>query len=200
MTMASKRDTTFISKLSNEKYDKITAEDKLDYLHSVYQELTNIDITPSKKYLKDYYGHFPFTKDTDYAEMYKNEMQELLEEQLTVIKEELLLEDYENKIQEEITKTIKHAIGQFYIHNAAGGIIYPSEYTYSSANDIYQSLKAEDVYEKNSMSLLYNEEKRQLLDMLYNNVYEAVDNWKCITSKFLDEKIYDLTVTLEDIV
>lgn len=200
MTMDSGKENTFISKLLNERYDEITAENKLDYLHCIYKELINVNFTPSQKYLHDYYGYMQLSKDTDYAEMYKKHMQELLDKQFTEIEEDLLLEGYENKIMQEIDKMIKCAIGQFYIHNNAGGIVYPSEYTFSSANDIYQMLKTDDVYVENSLSLLDREEKRQLLDMLCNDVYEAVDKWKCTASKFLDEKIYDSTVTLEDII
>lgn len=199
MSMEATKKDSFMYRLNHGNYCEITVEQKLDFLRRVYRQLLNLTQVPGEDYLKDYYNHLDLPEGTNLEELYYNDMLELLDEKLSAIADDFYIDEYIKIIEKEIAEIVKCGIEDVYPFNIFGGLLYPKEFSTSTINDVFGCLKSNDVFSRPEFSLLDYDEKRQLLDILKDNISSCIDNWKETVSKVFQGKIEDSSLSIGEI-
>lgn len=199
MSMEGTKRDSFLYCVRHKQFKKITVEQKIDFLRRVYQQLIKLKKVPSEEYLKEYYQYMELSENTNYEELYRSEMMELLEEKLYTIVDDFQIEEHVKTIENEVSAIINDVVETIYPYNLLGGLLYPKEYSTNTMNDVFECLESNDVFSSSELSLLDYEEKKQLLDILKDNVSDCVNNWKEMVVKVFESKTDDNSLLIEEI-
>lgn len=199
MSMEGTKRDSFVYCIRHRQFDKVTVEQKLDFLRRVYQQLIRLKEVPTEEYLKDYYQYRDLSENANYDELYRKDMIELLDEKLYAIVDDLYIADYVKIIENEVSGIINGVVETIYPYNLLGGLLYPKEYSANTMNDVFECLESNEVFSKPELSLLDYEEKKQLLDVLKDKISDCVDDWKEMVCKVFEGKIEDSSLLIEEI-
>lgn len=165
---------SFIYKINHQEYDKITEDEKLEFLILVYQNiLSELDKEdswwrknmPSQEYLEDYFSYLDLPKDADYSDIYINDIKEYLEEKLLELEEDLNVVHYSKATERKMNDLIECAIDKYYHTDVLGGILFPAKYIRPEDRDKgpmldpFGELRSKDVFTSPELSLLGYDEK-----------------------------------------
>ena len=190
---------SFFHLLKCREFEKITIAQKREVLRRIYKEIREANEVPSQKYIEDYYSYLEDLENTDYEELYRNEMIELLDERIGKIDDDLEVAEYREIIQKKIADIVKSGIEDVYTHNIIGGILYPTEYSVESTDDVFGVLQSKEVFTKSELSLLDYDEKKQLMNMLLDKIADCINEWKDMVNKVFEGKIKDSSLLIDEI-
>lgn len=205
---------SFIYKINHQEYDKITEDEKLEFLILVYQNiLSELDKEdswwrknmPSQEYLEDYFSYLDLPKGADYSDIYINDIKEYLEEKLLELEEDLNVVHYSKATERKMNDLIECAIDKYYHTDVLGGILFPAKYIRPEDRDKgpmldpFCELRSKDVFTSPELSLLGYDEKNRLLDMLDDMISGSVVKWREMMNTILEKKIEDSSLSIEEI-
>ncbi len=206
---------SFVSRIKMRKFDEITEDQTLEFLSLVYQDIILeldkedswwIKHMPSQERLEEYYSYLDPPEDANYSKIYIDDIKDYLIEKFQNIADDLTIAQYAKNKREDTSKLIKCAIEEFYPTNILGGVLFPTEYIEhadipSEQNlDPFDFLRNKEVFSRSELSLLDYDEKKQLLDKLFDKISVDIDEWKDTIDKILKAKIEDSTLSVEEII
>ena len=185
-------DPSFLTKIRTKHPEKITNNEKLEYIRRLLNQMSMLHADASEEYLREYYSiYIDPPKDIEIMlQSYDEEWKETFDEWLTNIAVEIEDEEIEKKEIARIVQKVKESTKRYFEHNPNANLPFPSHFCKSGEDE---NMLYKISYLKNNPQLWNFDlrERMRLLELLEKELDSAVQKWYEKVDDIIERKIID---------